>query len=436
VKRVLIVAPHFAPVNAPDGQRVRMSLPYYPEFGWDPVVLTVRPDAQPEPRDDSLLDTLPAASIVEVGAVPERWTRPLGIGNVALRAWPSLYRTGLRLIRERRIDATFFSTTMVMSMPLGRLWKRRCGVPYILDLQDPWFTTYYDDKPAAERPPKHRLVRAVHRRLEAWTMGAVDQVISVSDAYTDDLRRRYPWITPAMCTTIPFGASVRDAELADARAMGPARVPGPPWQGVYVGRAGGAMAHAARVLFGGLARHLAVPGSAPVTLSFVGTEYATGGRARESVRPLALAAGVGDRVTESVEREPFLNALARLRRADFLLVLGSDDPQYTASKIFPYVLARRPILAVVHERSPLVSVIRQTRCGEVVTFNGRDDTDGPSREVAAALMMLTRRLPYEPPTDWAAVEPYLSANLTRLQCRVFDAAATARTVGVPLPCAG
>ena len=42
--RVLIVSPHFPPVNAPDHQRVRMSLPYLGEFGWEGHVLTVAPE--------------------------------------------------------------------------------------------------------------------------------------------------------------------------------------------------------------------------------------------------------------------------------------------------------------------------------------------------------------------------------------------------------
>jgi hypothetical protein len=33
VKTVLIVSPHFPPVNAPDHQRVCMALPYLEQFG-------------------------------------------------------------------------------------------------------------------------------------------------------------------------------------------------------------------------------------------------------------------------------------------------------------------------------------------------------------------------------------------------------------------
>ena len=39
--RLLIISPHFPPINAPDMQRVRMSLPHFVDAGWEVVVLTV-----------------------------------------------------------------------------------------------------------------------------------------------------------------------------------------------------------------------------------------------------------------------------------------------------------------------------------------------------------------------------------------------------------
>ena len=37
MRRVLIVSPSFPPISAADLHRVRMSLPYYREFGWEPI---------------------------------------------------------------------------------------------------------------------------------------------------------------------------------------------------------------------------------------------------------------------------------------------------------------------------------------------------------------------------------------------------------------
>ena len=69
MRRILIVSPHFPPVSLPDMQRVRMSLPYFEQFGWHPTVLAVEPD--PDAVLDPLLpETVPAGTDV-------RWVRPL-----------------------------------------------------------------------------------------------------------------------------------------------------------------------------------------------------------------------------------------------------------------------------------------------------------------------------------------------------------------------
>jgi hypothetical protein len=80
--------------------------------------------------------------------------------------------------------------------------------------------------------------------------------------------------------------------------------------------------------------------------------------------------GVADHVLEHPQRVPYFEALQVLRDAHMLLLPGSDDPQYTPSKIYPYILARRPLLAVLHENSGACDVLRSTGAGTVATFGG------------------------------------------------------------------
>jgi hypothetical protein len=318
-------------------------------------------------------------------------------------------------------------------MALGRLWKRRFGVPYVVDLQDPWFTTYYDDKPKAERPPKHAWAQRLHRTLEPFTLRGADGVIAVSPAYIETLRARYPEIGAERCAVIPFGVSERDFEIGaagQARTFDPQAI-----EGASVGRGGPDMATALQVLFRALreGQRLSRRMSA-VRLSFVGTDYAVDGRARPSVMPVAAAAGAGGWVSETTARVPYLDALARLRRADFLLLVGSDDPQYSPSKVYPYIASRRPIVAIVHERSPVADLLRRTRAGLVVTFTSRGDIAGPAALLARGWASLVDRLPYEPDTDWDAFAPFSARALTARQCLMFDAAVQPRLHAEPQPC--
>src|SRR5580698_6597950 len=118
-RRVLIVSPHFPPVNAPDHQRVRMSLPYLAENGWEAHVLAVEPAFVEGARDPDLLQTIPKeVPITRVGALSPRLTRWFGLGNLGIRALRSLDRAGRRLLRGGGFDVVYFSTTVFPSMSL------------------------------------------------------------------------------------------------------------------------------------------------------------------------------------------------------------------------------------------------------------------------------------------------------------------------------
>src|SRR5690606_24234171 len=89
------------------------------------------------------------------------------------------------------------------------------GVPFVLDLQDPWRNDFYLDKPKSERPPKFMVSYNIDKYLEMYTMKKVDGIISVSQGYVDTLLDRYPYLRPQQFTVIPFGYSTVDFEVME-----------------------------------------------------------------------------------------------------------------------------------------------------------------------------------------------------------------------------
>jgi glycosyltransferase involved in cell wall biosynthesis len=360
MRRVLIISPHFPPTNAPDHQRVRMSLPYFRENGWDPVVLAVAADQVEVPLDPLLAQTLPAeVEIHRVSALPARWTRRMGLGNLAYRSWFQLRRAGDRLLQAQKFDLVYFSTTQFVTTTLGRRWLHRFGVPFVVDIQDPWQTDYYE-RPGAPPPPggwKYRFARWQAARLEgpAWREAA--GFVSVSNDYLDQLRARYPWFRAKPAAVIPFGAPELDFVLAaqqDNVATAFVREPGAVHL-VNVGAVGPIMRPALELLFAGVRQLRATdPVSArKLRFHFIGTSYAPAGRAEPSVLPIAEAGGVGDLVREETGRVGYFTALKTLLEADALVIPGSDDPAYNPSKIAACFLARKPALALTPAGSAL-----------------------------------------------------------------------------------
>lgn len=366
MKRVLIVSPHFPPVNAPDHQRVRMSLPYFRENGWEPVVLAVDASAVRAPLDPLLAATLPPDLRVQrVHAWPEQLTRRIGLGNLAYRAWFQLRAAGDRLLREEKFDLVYFSTTQFLATVLGPRWLRRSGVPYVVDIQDPWRTDYYD-RPGAPPAPggwKYRFARWQANRLEepAWREAA--GFISVSENYLGQLRGRYAWFSAKPSAVIPFGASEADFALARSRTEIEAafKRERDTVHLVNVGAVGPIMRAAILRLFSGVRtlRASDPAGAARLRFHFVGTSYASAGRGVPSVMPIAEETGVSDLVSEQVERVGYFVALKTLLAADAIVIPGSDDPGYNPSKIAPCFLAEKPVLALTPAGSTMERMVRE-----------------------------------------------------------------------------
>jgi Glycosyltransferase Family 4 len=432
-RRVLVVSPHFPPVNAPDHQRVRMMLPHLAEFGWQAEVVAFHPDAVEAARDPDLAATVPPDTAVTTArALPYKWTRPFGLGNLVWRGGWAFRRAAERRIRAVPFDLAFFSTTIFGVLPLGPRWRRRHGLPYVLDFQDPWVSDYYQQ--TGVRPPggrlRYGLSQRAARRAEPDVVRQAGHVIAVSPAYPKALVARYPDVPAGRFTVLPFAANPRDFDVVRERGI---RQPVfDPADGlrhwVYLGRGGADMAKALRGLFLAL-RDLrdSVPAVGRLRLHFVGTSYAPGALAEETVAPVARACGVGDLVQEQTGRLPYLQGLALLRAADTILVTGSDDPGYSASKVYPCVAAGRPVLAVLHRDSAAGAVVTECKAGEVVGFDAADTDEALADRLAPVLREHLRRPSGErPATDWRAFEPYTAREMTRRLCAVFDRTAGAR----------
>jgi len=429
LKKVLIVSPHFPPLNAPDMQRVRMSLPYYRDHGWEPVVLAVAAPYQAGVFEPALLQTVPAQLRVEWSrAFSPRAARRLGVGSLGLRAWFHLWRRGSRLLRGEPFDLVFFSTTQFTCVTLGPLWKRRFGVPYVVDVQDPWRTDYYE-RPGSRRPPggwKYQFARLEARLCEGWAFGRAAAVMSVSPRYLEDLRARYPGFGRIPSAVIPFGASAADLEHAARLTELPYRFDrdGDQIHLLYTGASGPVMPHALNVLFAALRafRERQPVAARRLRFHFVGTSYAPAGRARPSVLPVAAAHGVADQVSELSHRIGLLESMRLQLEADVLLVLGSSDLAYSPSKIYNYYLTRRPILALVFRDSVMERVLHELACARVVRFREHEPKDEAHADLEEffVLLLAGRVADSQPVRNEAAFQAgYLAAGLTGRQCELF-----------------
>ena len=375
-----MISPHFPPDSSAGTHRVRLLAPHLEGYGWEPTVLTVAEEDYEGRIDPELASLVPASlSVVRSRALSQRWTRPLGFGDLGLRALPGLRRSARRLFEQRPFDAVFITIYPTYPAVLGPSLKRRFGVPFVLDYQDPWVGAWGREVGGGAGGAvdvKSRSTRALAGRLEPRVLRAADGVTAVSARTYEDACAR-TGATPRAVAEIPIGWDAADLDALALRGDRPRLIP-------EDGRVN--ICYTGTLLPLGVTTLRAVLAAARASIDrdprladrlrfyFFGTSnQSTGGEAR--VLPHARELGVEHLVREHPARLDYLDALDALRQASALLLMGSSEPHYTPSKVFPSLLANRPLLAVYHEKSPVIEMLRAAApppAARVVTYNDGD----------------------------------------------------------------
>jgi hypothetical protein len=414
-------------VNAADMHRVRQSLPYFKEYQWEVEVIAVDPlFIEVYSNDPLLLKTIPDNIPVHyVKAWNVGKTRKFGLGSLSMRSFFSIKKKGNELLKSKRFDLVYFSTTAFHVMALGPYWKKKYKTPFILDIQDPWRNDFYLDKPKSQRPPKFFISYSIDKYLEAKTIPKADGIISVSQGYCDTFQERYPGFKKQQCKVITFGASLLDFEVMrnNIQQVNKVQLDADKINIVYVGRGGHDMRFALEIIFKAFAKGVSEKSEnfERVHIWFIGTSYAQEGTGRKTIMPIAESTGIADYVTEITDRIPYFETLFLLNKADVLLVPGSTDITYTASKIYPYILAQRPLLAVFHEKSSVVDVLTDIHFGHLLKFDHtKFSAEKYIDEFLLILKNLFKNIPEKADLEMNAFEPYTANAKTKNQVDFFN----------------
>ncbi|RMG18638.1 MAG: hypothetical protein D6731_01525 [Planctomycetota bacterium] len=416
MRRVLIVSPHYPPSSLAGVHRARLLARRLPEFGWEPTVLAGHPDDYEEANDPELERMSAGVRVVRYRMLHHRWTRPFGLGDISIRGGPGCLRKAWALLAREPFDLLFITVAPYYTALLGPILKRRFGLPFVLDYQDPWVSRWGAEQPRRSKAGLHHKAAEV---LEPKVLRRVDLLTAVSEGTYAEILARNPWFPRERCAAFPIGGDAQDFDYLHDHPR-----PSPP---VETARRRGAPVVAcvgtfpprgretAQALFDALRSLAGQRSSTEVpSLLFVGTTGLPEGPSDPIVLPLARRAGVEPFVFEHPGRIPYADALNVLWHADWLLLLGSDEAHYTASRLYPYLLARRPILAAFHAESSVVSVARRATAEHMrlIVYDERAPARTKVEELTRALaeVKVGPRLPA--PED-SAFRPYSASGIAR-----------------------
>jgi len=365
MKKVLIVSPIFLPNSSADMQRIRVMLSEINQFGWEATVLAANPEQVSAVKDLILYENLPnSVNIFHFDLSDNFLIRLLGVRHVGWKALIPAYHLGLKLLRSQSFDLVYFSNTAFITWILGPVWKKLTKVPYVLDFQDPWWRFQPRTHPATGSYFKRIIAKIVARLGEPFCMKNCSGFTTVSEEYLKKLCRRYK-LSEGKCLFVPFGSSPKDYELLKKYEIKNDFFD--PTDGkkhlVYIGRLGEDILPALRIIFESFINfsNQQKDLAAQYNFYFIGTSYDSTASAKSSAWQLAQSYGLNKIVYEHPARISYLSTLKIMQDSSGIIVLGSTDPDYNPSKLFPALLSEKPVICLANPNTALASFISRQK---------------------------------------------------------------------------
>ncbi|MFO7996562.1 MAG: glycosyltransferase [Dehalococcoidia bacterium] len=380
-RKVLVVSFYFPPTNKIAAVRLGKFAKYLPEFGWEPIVLTASEvkgfsqDLPVETKEASIFRTPysalgPAVSNKLTGgqrtvhqAAPKisAWRRIL---YKVIRSMEPIYalpvirililepigwyrpavKQGLEVISKEKIDVIFSSYGPSVSHIVASKLHKQTGIAWVADFRDLWSLNPY--------LRKVQLFHFFEKKLERRVMKGSDLLITVSEPAAKQLQALHC----QKVVTIPNGFDEEDyIDKVPLTTKFTITYTG----NIYPGKQTPAS------LFEALAELRQEHSLSPDELEvrFFGSNVLT------TVAPLVEKYRVEDMV-KVYGLVSFRESIQRQKESTILLHLGWNDPRergfYTA-KIFEYLGAGRPVLAMGLGGDVVDDLLEETGAGVVVS---------------------------------------------------------------------
>jgi len=376
LKKVLILAYSFPPAGGGRVRRAMKFVKYLPAFGWKPIVLTVK-----KPRVDvydyTLLKELPGDLTVirtsslelpnpfpalrqkTVNAVEKKDDFKFKINTFVFRVlnkikasifipdtrigWiPFAVFRGIRIAKREKIDAIMVTAEPFSSFISGVMIKLFTQRPLILDYRDEW-----SENNKYVFSEKGKILRKIEEFLEGICIRYADRVISVTDGIVDNFCKRYTQYKGKFtCITNGFDAD-------DFKEMGKPKNDRDTFTISYTGAI--YKRRFPQRLFEAVFDLIKEKPelSRTLRLDFMG-----------EICPETRYLFENSKIKELIRVHGFLNhkdAIDRIKDSNALLYIEDDinnSDRILPAKLFEYMAAKRPVLALVRNGTAKQTVIK------------------------------------------------------------------------------
>lgn len=380
MKKILIITYYWPPSGGAGVQRWLKFAKYLPEFGWQPVILTVDPRFATYPqRDESLGGEIDPRCLVyrtksfelynlyrflsgkkEVpyggfaNELKEGWLQKISKflrGNFLLpdprRGWNKYaVKKATELIRQYNIDTIITTSPPHSTQLIGLELKQKLQVRWLADLRDPWTDIYYYNH------FKHTsLARSIDRRMERKVIENADLIVTVSQDFKRIFVEKSPQDIASKTVVIPNGFddedfAIRPVSLETKKVL------------TYIGTI--SEAYDLSGLINALSS-LSEQMKEALKIRFVGNVPL-------SIEQRLVSTGISIEFTGYVDHS---RSVEYLLLSDMLLLVipkVNNNGGILPGKVFEYLAARKPIMAIGPAKGDLDQLIEETKCGKLFDY--------------------------------------------------------------------
>jgi len=367
MKNILIIYPHWVPSNLAGVHRARLISNFLHDFNWHPIILTVKSEFYEEKPDLDICKTVnPKTEVVYTDA--RKITKPRIIGDIGLRAFEYLKKEALNIIKTRKIDFIWIPIPSFYVAILGRKLYNKTKIPYGIDYIDPWIRDISNRK-------NIRAIASnfIARILEPYSVKKAILISGVSTSYYQPVIDRSFKKKQIQHIGMPYGFDPNDHKIILKNIE-------LPWTSfkncipiIYAGAFLPKSGLFTELLFKGIKNLVETDNwNKNVHLFFVGT----GNYTHKSITDFAKENQISEFVYEIRERKPYLEILNYLSNSKGVMIIGSTEKHYTASKTFQSLLSEKPVFSIFHSQSSAVEVMKECNANQyTVEYSENENND-------------------------------------------------------------
>lgn len=360
MKNILIIYPHWPPSNLAGVHRPRLIGNYLKDLGWETTILTIHEKYYEEKLDPNICKTVSDnIKVVKTKAFPV--IKPRIIGDIGLRGGYFLYKKALQLIIQNHYDFVWIPIPSFYVALIGRLLHEKTNIQYGIDYIDPWVRDIHN-----RRNWRSTISLKLAEFLEPIAVKKASLISGVSfEYYKPVLERNFSdyisakekninYINPhtgklLIDVAMPYGFDPNDHEIKLENINFPWAENEIPF--IYAG----AYLPNSRLFMEEFMRNLGelhCKNQLPENYKFY--FLGTGNYLGTTIQELSIKYGVESFVIEIRERFSFIEILNFLSNVSGILIIGSTEKHYTASKTFQAIMANKKIFSIFHSKSSAI----------------------------------------------------------------------------------